>query len=148
MIDVREMLYGEHHMACDLVRENWGEPAAERALMQMGEYFRGGPYAPRFFVADRPNGGKALAGFAAYAPTMLMNGDYDLIWLTVTADLQWAGIGSALTRHRIAEVRRAGGSTIKLSTQKPKYFARFGFRVVHEWDSWHLMVLQLETVRI
>jgi len=149
VIEVREMLYADVLEACKLVRDNWGVETADRARDQMIEYYKGGPYAPKFFVVDRPDwpeGG--LAGFAAYCPSMRMKGDYDLIWIVVAEDCQGLHIGEALTRHRLAEIKLRGGSVVSLWTQKPGFFKKFGFEVVREMDSWHLMILQLEPMRI
>jgi ribosomal protein S18 acetylase RimI-like enzyme len=155
---IREMMYHEMPACCALVRDNWGDEAADRARGQMIEYFKGGAYAPVFYVAEAgasvaggPIAGTGMykvGGFAAFCPSMLMKDAYDLIWIAIDKRDQARGIGRRLTNHRLAEIRKRGGRIVSLMTQKPDYFARFGFEVALEMDSWHLMVLKLQPVRI
>lgn len=146
---IRELRYFEMPIACDLVRYNWGDEAAERARGQIHEYFKGGPYAPVFFVADIGGPGLVkIAGFAAYCPSMIMKDAYDLIWIAIDKKYQGQDIGRRLTDHRLVEIVKRGGKMVSLLTQKPGYFKKFGFEVAREMDSWHLMVLKFEPLEI
>jgi len=124
--------------ACiDLVRDNWGTLSADRAMEQIYEHFKGGKYAPKFFVADAGS----VVGFAAYHRSMRMHQTFDLIWLAVDKQCQGSGVGNALTEHRIAEIEKRGGSIITLVTQRPAYFLRFGFVAgAHFGNDWVEMV--------
>lgn len=129
----------------DLVRGNWGDVAAERALEQMYEYFKGGKYAPKFFVARITETARGVAGFAAYHRSMRMHGAFDLIWVAVDEKCQGSGVGNALTEYRIAEITKLGGSVITLVTQKPTYFLRFGFALGASYgNGWVEMVKVLK----
>jgi ribosomal protein S18 acetylase RimI-like enzyme len=147
---IREMTSYEIKPCCSLVRENWGDEAADRAWGQMREYLKGGPYAPMFYVADiSPYDDRVkIGGFAAFCPSMLMKGAYDLIWITIDKEYQGRRIGKMLTAYRLNEIEKRGGSLVSLMTQKPDYFKKFGFEVAREMDSWHLMTLQLQPMRI
>lgn len=149
---VRAMKYSEIPACCDLVRANWGAEAADRACGQMIAYFRGGTYAhnsgkyaPQFFVADEGNG---VVGFSAYQPSMRMKDAFDLIWIAVHADHQGKNLGTLLTQVRLAEIKKRGGSFVSLVTQKPRFFSKFGFRIVDIHDSWCFMHMKLSKVEI
>jgi N-acetylglutamate synthase-like GNAT family acetyltransferase len=121
----------------DLVRDNWGTISADRAMEQMYEHFKGGKYAPKFFVADAGS----IVGFSAYQRSMRMHGTFDLIWLAVDTHCHSSGIGKKLTEHRLAEIEKLGGTVITLVTQKVKYFEKFGFITgTHLGNGWVEMV--------
>lgn len=143
---IRDMKYSEKEQCCQLVLNNWGPAAADRCHEQCIEMFKGGPYAPHFLVADI---GPGIVGFAAFAPTMLMKGAFDLIWIAVHPNYQGAEVGKQLTRARIAMIKARGGQTVQLVTQKPGYFNRFGFvTVLPLGNDWNLMVLKLKQAEI
>jgi predicted N-acetyltransferase YhbS len=147
---IRDLKYGEMKQCEILVRENWGIDAADRAHDQMLEMFKGGPYAPHFYVADIGSSivGAGIIGFAGFAPDMMMNGSYDLIFVVVHSAYQGHGAGRALTEARIAEIRKRGGTMVSLMTQKPEFFRKFGFRALDVHDGWCLMNRKLATVRM
>lgn len=139
-MQIRPPKYGEITQCCNLVYENWGEASAERCREQMIEYFKGGPYAPTFMVADI-GPGMPVIGFAAFAPTMLMKDVYDLIWVAVDEFYKSKGVGKALTERRLAEIVRKGGVAAQLVTQKPDYFKKFGFMPLYPLgNDWTLML--------
>lgn len=152
---IRKPKYGEiDNFCCPLVAENWGIEAADRCRDQMVEYFKGGPYAPVFCIADI---GDPLSrdyqsmpvGFAAYQPSMRMKGSYDLIWIAVHLGFKTLGVGKKLTEWRIEEIKKRGGQMIELVTQKPDYFSKFGFfKLHHLGNEWYLMLKLLKTVDI
>src|ERR1035437_3968419 len=130
-----------------LVKGNWGAVSTDRALEQMYDFFKGGKYAPKFFVAERAGGNWAekIVGFAAYQRSMRMHGAFDLIWLAVDELCHSSGVGKKLTEHRIAEVKKLDASVVTLVTQKPSYFKQFGFIIgAHFGSGWVEMVLVLK----
>lgn len=140
---VRSMECPDIRACLNLVRENWDAVSVARAEEQMYEYFRGGKYAPKFFVADNA-ADRGVVGFAAYQRSMRMHGAFDLIWLAVDKQRHGTGIGEALTKHRINEIRTLGGANVTLVTQKPGYFNRFGFITVAELgNDWVEMIVLL-----
>ena len=92
-----------------LVQGNWGAVSTDRALEQVYDFFKGGKYAPKFFVAEKA---ERIVGFAAYQRSMRMNGAFDLIWLAVDELCHGLGVGTKLTEHRIAEATKLGASVI------------------------------------
>jgi GNAT superfamily N-acetyltransferase len=151
---IRELKYNDMPFCCHLVAENWNIEAANRCRIQMIEYFKGGPYAPIFCVADL---GDPLSrdyapmpiGFAAYQPSMKMRGSYDLIWNAVDREYQSVGVGKALTEWRIDAIKKRDGQMIELVTQKPDYFSKFGFfKLHHIGNEWYLMLKLLKEVDI
>lgn len=130
-----------------MVEANWGKPAAARCHLQIIEYFKGGIYAPQFFVEETSDGFE-IAGFAGYVPSMIMPGVYESIWTVVGDKHQGKGVGSRLTRHRIAEIQTKGGKQIYHMTEKRKYFEGFGFEVAKTFGTWHLMVRELEPLEM
>lgn len=146
-VHVRTPQYAEMQRCCDLVRDNWGAEAAVRCREQFIEYWKGGKYAPVFVVAVDDGG--AVTGFAAYEPTMLMKGAYNLIWIAIDVKHQGARVGKALTDWRIADITERDGQFIQLVTQKPAYFSKFGFfRLHHLGNEWYLMIKLLKSVDI
>ncbi len=140
---IRSMECPDIRACLHLVRENWDAVSVERAEEQMYEYFRGGKYAPKFFVADNA-ADMGVVGFAAYQRSMRMHGAFDLIWLVVDRRCRSAGVGEALTNHRVNEIRKLGGANVTLVTQKPRYFNRFGFITVAELgNDWVEMLVLL-----
>jgi predicted N-acetyltransferase YhbS len=142
---IRKMEDNEIGQGAHLALTNWGAVAADRMVEQAIEGLKGGKYAPKFFVADvgdvRERVG--IIGFAAYQRSMRMHGAFDLIWLAVHEQYQGKGVGTALTKFRIEEIKKqhADAVNISLVTQKPEYFGRFGFmRVVHLGNDWVEMV--------
>jgi len=138
-VHVRPPNYGEKINCVELVRDNWGDDAADRCEEQFVEYFRGGKYNPVFRVAvdDR----EKVIGFAAYQRTMLMKDAFDLIWIAVDKKHQGDSVGKALTNWRLAEIDEEGGQMVQLVTQKPGYFEKFGFKKIAALgNDWYLML--------
>ena len=138
-VHVRQPNYGEKAVCVELVRDNWGDEAAERCHEQFIEYFKDGKYSPIFCVATDDD--SKVIGFAAYHRTMLMKGAFDLIWIAVDKKYQDDGVGRALTDWRLNEIDEQHGQMIQLVTQKTGYFARFGFSSVADLgNGWYLML--------
>jgi len=138
-VHIRTPHYGEMERCCDLARDNWGITPAERCREQFIEYWKGGKYAPTFFVAVDDE--DKVMGFAAYARSMLMKGAFELIWIAVDPKHQGDGVGKALTEHRLADITEREGQMVLLVTQKPYYFMRFNFfKLHHIGNGWYLMI--------
>jgi GNAT superfamily N-acetyltransferase len=140
---------GDLNFCCGLVAKNWGAEAADRCTAQFVESFNDGPYAPVFCILDIEVAGAGPIGFAAYQPSMKMKGSFDLIWIAVHDQYKGGGAGKALTEWRIDDIKKRGGQMIELVTQKPDYFAKFGFiSVYHLGNQWYLMLKLLKPVEI
>jgi GNAT superfamily N-acetyltransferase len=131
---------------CDLAAENWDFATADRCHLQLIESFKKGPYSPVFGIADI---GPGPIGFAAFAPSMLMKGAFDQIWLLVHPQYRGSGAGKALINWRLDEIKKRGGQMVLLMTQKPDYFSKFGFfKLHHTGNEWYLMLKLLTAVNI
>src|ERR1700751_5567673 len=95
---------------------------------------------PIYYVAEVDGD---LAGFAGMIPTWLREGVWDFTWINVRKEYRSEGIGSALMRHRIAEVRRCAGEIVHLMTMTPDWFGRFGFQAVASYGDWQLMAMRM-----
>lgn len=149
---IREMKFDELRECQALVRENWGDEPAERCWRQGLQMFRNGVgdiFAPHYLVAIDDSATPGIAGFAAYEPTMLMKGAFNLIWIAIAKDRQGLGLGRVLTETRIELIKARGGTMVQLVTQKPDYFKKFGFFKLTELDNgWWLMMDRLAPVDI
>lgn len=139
-VHIRTPAYHEMTQCVKLVRDNWGDEAAERCREQFIVYWTGGKYAPVFAVAV--DGADDVIGFAAYHRTMLMKGAFDLIWIAVDPEHQSKRVGKALTDWRLGEIDEKGDAQmIQLVTQKPGFFSKFGFfKLHHLGNEWYLMI--------
>lgn len=139
-IHVRTPHYHEMAHCVKLVRDNWGDEAAERCREQFIIYWQGGKYAPVFVVAV--DGADDVIGFAAYHRTMLMKGAFDLIWIAVEKEHQGKNVGKVLTDWRLGEIDEKGDAQmIQLVTQKTAFFSKFGFfKLHHLGNDWYLMI--------
>jgi len=138
-VHIRKPHYHEMAQCCKLARDNWGNEAADRCREQFIEHWKGGRYAPIFAVAVDAE--DSVIGFCAYHRTMLMKGAYDLIWIVVEAGQQGKNVGKALTDWRLGEIDEHGGQMIQCVTQKPDFFAKFGFfKLHHLGNEWYLMI--------
>ena len=80
----------------------------------------------RFVVAEDAAG--VAAGYACFGLTPLTDGTYDLYWIVVDAARHREGIGGALLRATLAEVRARGGRSLVIETSgKPTYAAQRAF---------------------
>lgn len=145
---IRDLKYKDLPACAMLVENEWGCETAERAHLQMIEMFRmtEAQLPPQFYVCESIEGD--IIGFAGFKATMLMHNEYDLIWIAISPKAQGLGIGKALTKTRLDEIKRRGGTLVALMTEKPNYFLQFGFTVSRVFDGWHLMHLQLGKVGI
>jgi ribosomal protein S18 acetylase RimI-like enzyme len=144
-VHIRSPHYGEMDACVSLVRDNWGDESADRCFKQFVEFWRGGEYAPEFFVATTYDAPDRIIGFSALRKSMLMNGFWEFIWIAVHKDHQGRGIGEMLTDYRLDVVRENDGASVLLVTQKPRYFNRFGFVTDREHgNGWHAMSCQLK----
>ena len=133
--------------ACiEIVRTNWGDEVAEKAALEMSHAFLPGMvWPPIYFVAEE-NG--YVWAFAGMMRSWIMAGVWDFIWINCLPVAQGRGYGKQLTNHRIAEVKKRGGTLIQLMTKRNEFFKHMGFRTVGVYDEWVLMNMKLAEVAI
>lgn len=146
---IREMRLCDIPACRDIIKDNWNEDIAARAVIEMRHAFDNSmEWPPIYYVYEID--GEAVA-FAGMIPSWIMTGVYDFIWINVCKDHQGNGIGHALTQHRIREVDKRDGSAIHLMTQKYRFFASHGFHIAASYgtkEPWLLMVKQMGKVAL
>lgn len=120
---IRPVHYSEKTQCIKLVRDNWGDDAAERCFDQFVECFKGGKYAPVFLAAT--NGNDKMLGFAAYHRTMQCT--WNIIWLVVDDAHKGDGMGRALIRDCLGRIEDSDGMLVEVVTQVPGFYQRVGF---------------------
>ena len=146
MMYIRPPTADDVGFCCDLAAENWDLETADRCHLQMIESFKKGPYSPVFGILEMD--GRPI-GFAAFEPSMLMKGVFNLIWLAVHPQYRDRGAGKMLIDWRFDEIKKRGGQMVLLMTQKPDYFSKFGFfKLHHTGNEWYLMLKLLKAVNL
>jgi ribosomal protein S18 acetylase RimI-like enzyme len=131
----------------DITRINWNEEVADRTYRQM-EYAVNASYlGPKTFFYVYEEDGEVVA-YAGMMQSWIMSGVWDFIWVNVHPDFRRKGIGDLLTIHRIAEVKKIGGSVINLMTKEYPFFEPYKFRINRVIDGWAHMSLQLKELTI
>jgi len=147
-IEIREMKHRDISTCEEIVRDEWGDVAADRAHDQMIRMFTMRPAdSPQFYVAENAETGEVI-GFSAFEPTSLMKDTYDFIWIALKPSARGKKLGTLLTEVRLRDVEKRGGKLICLMTEKPGFFKKFGFQTVEIFDGWNLMVKKLGKVEI
>ena len=62
------------------------------------------------------DGERSLAGYAAFGPTPLTEGTYDLYWIAVAPERQGAGVGRRLMEWVEDRLRQSGGRLLLIET--------------------------------
>jgi ribosomal protein S18 acetylase RimI-like enzyme len=66
--------------------------------------------------------GGQVTGYAAYGPTPLTQGTYDLYWIAVSPDRQGSGLGRRLMDWVESRLRESGGRLLLIETSsQPRY---------------------------
>jgi GNAT superfamily N-acetyltransferase len=139
-------LHRDDILACQMiVAEHWGWPVATHAGLEMGEMFCHSLWPPYYYVVEDDRG---IVGFAGFKASWVMSNTYELIWVNVATRALGNGVGRMLTQKRLDEIKRRGGALVTLMTQKPLFFAKFGFRSLANFDGWELMVRQIAPVTL
>lgn len=126
----------------------------------------GANYSKLFMEESAVNGtitGSATYGLVSKTGDIVATGtivksciDYALwgiTWVVVDKELRGQGLGSDLTKtlieHAVANKKLfpSEHAVIELTTQTPDYYTRFGFKVVTQWGTSNLMVLDTANYR-
>lgn len=150
---IRELRLCDVPACIEIVRQNWDGDIANRFALEIAQAFQPNiPWPPIYYVFEHNN---QVVGFAGMISSWVMHGVFDFIWINVRSDYHRQDIGTALTRHRIEQVRQLGGSAINIMTQNYGFFKRFGFKVLHVYEGpenetswWCLMTMQLKPMSI
>ena len=127
---VRYLRKNEIDKAVKIIEENNSKKYSLLAKKHLLAMFENKMYKPKFMVAEEKD---EILGFAGYIMSSLSFRTYEMMWVNVSKRYQRSGIETKLISKVIAEIEsiRYKGekpSNILLSTLKPDYFRRFGFK--------------------
>jgi len=141
-VRVRPPHCSELHSCKGLVARYWGRDAAERCHDQFVECFKGGKYAPDFFVAASDDGKDSFLGFAAVHRTMQCT--HNIIWLAVNPDLRGKAIGRHLLGACLQKTDDQDCTLVEVISQERAFYQKHGFfQVRHLGSEWYLMLKPL-----
>jgi len=135
--------------AARIVTQNYSPHYGRIAKGELGAMFRNKVGGPSYVVAEER--GKII-GFAGFVQSWMDFHVYHIFWVNVAPQYQNKGIGTALVKRAITEIKRKRGedkkaAMILITTTSPAYYKkRFGFKtlaLLHR-KKYHLMALSLE----
>ncbi len=133
-------------VACSkIVGQNYTKEYQARVKRELGAMFSNKVSPPAYLVAKEK--GKVL-GFAGYIQSWMDYHVYQIFWVNVRPELQHRGIGIALVKAIIKEIKEKKGSDtarlILLTTTSPSFYTRLGFRTLAKMKKPNvLMMLKL-----
>jgi len=126
-----------------LLYEEWGIDVADRIIAEVNDAFELGTFKPHYYVAMD---GNFMLGFAGFVPSHILHGVYELNGIVVTKAYKRTGVGSALTKKRLEEIKKLSGTLIILMTKQVDFFSKYGFDIVADYDGWVLMIKKLGVI--
>ena len=125
-------LYKNSIVACsNIVGENYSREYQARVKRELGAMFRNPVNPPAYLVAMEKE--EAL-GFAGYIQSWMDYHVYQIFWVNVRPELQHKGIGTALVKASIKEIKKKSGRDtarlILLTTTSPSFYTRLGFKTL------------------
>ena len=111
---------------CGIIQQNYSVRFAKQARLELLEMFGRSPIKPRYFVATIDN---KIVGLAGFTQAWMDYSVYEIFWVNVAPAYQKQGIGSALIRHVINQIKQKKPRMILLTTTLPKlYSQQFNFK--------------------
>ncbi len=93
------------------------------------------PHHPHYIVAER---GTQIAGFGGYTVAQIGSGVYELFSVAVAPMYQKNGIGRALVTKLLDRIKAEEdnkASIVLLTTDKPDFYRKFGFKTLRRFNS-------------
>ena len=143
---IRFIKKSEIAAASKIVGLNWDKkdiPLAKREMMAM---FNSKVLAPKYLVAEEKGN---IAGIAGYSQSWMDYHVYNIFWVNVHPNYQNRGVGSYLILKILKEIKSHKGENkallILLSTDKPDFYTKFGFKSIKNFEKGksNLMALEL-----
>src|SRR3989338_9313113 len=124
--------------ACRIIQQNYSVRFAKQARLELLEMFGRSPIKPRYVVATIDN---KIVGLAGFTQAWMDYSVYEIFWVNVAPAYQKQGIGSALIRHVINQIKRKKPRIVLLTTTLPKIYSReFKFKLLsHLTNGYWLM---------
>ncbi|MDP4039372.1 MAG: GNAT family N-acetyltransferase [Candidatus Pacearchaeota archaeon] len=143
---VRYLRKNEIDKTVKIIEENNSKKYSLLAKKHLLAMFENKMYEPKFMVAEESG---EILGFVGYIMSSLSFRTYEMMWVNVSKRHQKSGIGTKLVSKVISEIelikyKGEKPSNILLSTLKPDYFKRFGFKTILKFKkNKHIRALDL-----
>lgn len=143
---IRPIKKSEVKEAAIIAGLNWEREDMKIASREINAMFESKVIPPKYLVAEEKN---KVIGLAGYSQSWIDYQIYNIFWVNVHPSHQGKGIGSKLILNAIKEIKKNKGDNkarlIILSTNKPKFYTRFGFKILsNPYDKYFLMGLKLK----
>ncbi len=130
---IRQLKKKEIKSAAKIVGLNYSKLAEKLAIKELGAMFHDLSFHPNYVVAEVK--GKII-GLAGYIQDWIDYNIYGIFWVNVAPAYQRRGIGQALIKKIIGKIaKKPDARLIILTTQKPKFYTRFGFKTLIKFTS-------------
>ncbi len=129
-----------------IVWMNYNTDYSQRAGRELLDMFGEGAIRPTYLVAEENH---KVLGFAGFIQAWMDYDIYEIFWVNVVPDQQGRGIGKALVKRVIREIKKNANARMIILTaheasRLPRYYWRFGFSALCEFgNGYHLMHLKL-----
>jgi GNAT superfamily N-acetyltransferase len=143
-MEIRLLRPEEVELATQLMAGNYPDHPeyAVKARSEIASMFVEHPVRPQFVVAME---GDTMIGFAGIAPSWFDYGVWEILWVNVIGEQQGKGVGTQMVQYVIDMARAEKRDMIVLSCTAPKFYERFGFRVLSPLaNDYMLMALSLK----
>lgn len=111
--------------AAKIIGENYSSAYQRSASKEMQAMFCSGVVKPYYLVAEEK---KKIVGLGGYTQSWMDYDIYTLFWINVQKNSQSQGIGTKIVEKLIKIIKRKNPVFILLSTDKPDFYKRLGFK--------------------
>ena len=118
---IRKMKPGDIRTASKIVGLNYTKEYQRSSRTEMEAMFKKYVIRPQYIVAE--DNGK-IVGLGGYTQSWMDYHVYTIFWVNVLPQEQRKGIGHALVKKIIENIKKENAKLILLSTDKPEYYSR------------------------
>ena len=125
---IRKMRRSETSTASRLAGINFSQNYRRRCKREVDAMFLNYESKPIYFVAEE---GEKMAGFAGYVQSWMDYEFYEIFWVNVLQEHRERGIGTALVKKIISEIKTDRGARfVLLTTHNPEFYRKIGFHTL------------------
>lgn len=141
-MEIRPIKKNQVAQASKIVGKNYSKLFERKSRREINAAFTNKVNGPKYLVAEEK--GKVV-GFAGYIESWMDYDFYQIFWVNVEPEFQGKHIGTVLVEKVISEIRKRNNVRfILLTTTKPSFYRKFGFRSLLKFKKDHeLMILDL-----
>lgn len=132
MIKLRPLKKSDILSAAKIIGENYSAAYQRSSTKEMRAMFEPGVVKPYYLVAEE---NKKIIGFGGYMQSWMDYEIYTLFWLNVQKKYQGNGVGTKIVKKLIQLIKRKNPVFILLSTDRPGFYTRFGFKKLRYFKS-------------